>query len=429
MSVSSLSFNYNYIQKKHHSSILNFQYRASNTSYVYKYITSPLSESIVNMIPKYIAPNLITLIAFILILILNSLILFYSSTNGTENLPNSIIVLCGLLYLSYHILDCCDGKQARRLKKGSPLGYFMDHNLDSFTTVLLLISSMSIFRFTNNFHRLIVYSSGTIPFFLATIEEYHTGIMNLPSINGVDEGAFIGAGFFIFTGIVGGEFWERKVILNKETWEMVSKGCDYIQKILYNIGIISSENMKSKGMIWIQDLDLRYNHILLLFLITVSLIHIILNITHISKSNIRKEHPIYNLSLFLIVNITLFIVITYSDKSSIMSRHSLLVFYLFGGLFSKLTGLVQLSYIGNYKFNQKRKSVFLICSMLLASLILLSMKKIRKSQFDKAFLVLTLFSLLSYSHFFVKVTDELCEILRIRKFSLRDLDNKAKKTC
>lgn len=140
---------------------------------------------------------------------MNVITTYYSGLSSSEDLPSWVPFIAGVLYLSYHILDCCDGKQARRLKAGSPLGFIMDHNLDSFSLILITISSINIIKVDSLIFSLLVYYMTTFSFFFATWEEYHTEVMDLPAFNGVDEGAFLMSGLFFFTSFVGTSFWSQ----------------------------------------------------------------------------------------------------------------------------------------------------------------------------------------------------------------------------
>lgn len=46
-----------------------------------------------------------------------------------------------------------------------------------------------------------------IPFFLCTLEEYFLDALDLPLINGVNEGALLVVGVFFFTAFAGQDFW------------------------------------------------------------------------------------------------------------------------------------------------------------------------------------------------------------------------------
>lgn len=151
------------------------------------------------------------MVAFVCSIMMNIITTYYSGLSQSNHLPNWVPFIAGVLYLAYHILDCCDGKQARRLKVGSPLGFFMDHNLDSFSLILITISSINIMKVDNLLISLVVYLMTTFSFFFATWEEFHTGVMDLPAFNGVDEGAFTMAGLFFFTSFVGTSFWTNTI--------------------------------------------------------------------------------------------------------------------------------------------------------------------------------------------------------------------------
>jgi phosphatidylglycerophosphate synthase len=114
--------------------------------------------------------------------------------------------LYGIFYITYHLLDNCDGKQARNLKLSSPLGFFMDHNLDSFSLTCLTITGMNVVHFDTPLQHLMLYISTALPFYICTWEEYTTGHLEIPFISGVDEGAFIAAGTYIMCGYVGQDF-------------------------------------------------------------------------------------------------------------------------------------------------------------------------------------------------------------------------------
>lgn len=141
---------------------------------------------------------------------MNLLNLLFSNQLGLGYTPNIVCLLSGILYLLYYILDCLDGKQARRLKVGSPLGYIMDHNLDSFSLIMITLSAINIMQIDVPKYSLLVYLFTTVPFFLANWEEYITGMMDLPAINGIDEGAFLISGLFIFTYFKGQDFWTQE---------------------------------------------------------------------------------------------------------------------------------------------------------------------------------------------------------------------------
>lgn len=150
---------------------------------------------------------MITLFAFFLVVLKNALLIYYSGLDSSGYVPRWACIFAGVCFITYNILDNCDGKQARKLKQSTPLGFIFDHNLDSFSCILAIISGSCILGIKSNLELFYLYFMAAVPFFNANWEEYQTGVMNLPAFNGVDEGAFLIFILYVFTGIVGQDFW------------------------------------------------------------------------------------------------------------------------------------------------------------------------------------------------------------------------------
>lgn len=52
----------------------------------------------------------------------------------------------------------------------------------------------------------------TLPFFLSTWEEYHTGVLYLGYVNGPTEGLIIACVVMLMSGFLGPEFWRESVV-------------------------------------------------------------------------------------------------------------------------------------------------------------------------------------------------------------------------
>lgn len=139
---------------------------------------------------------------------------YYSGLDSSFIIPSWACFACASLYFIYYFLDVSDGKQARKLNKSSPLGFIMDHNLDSVSIVLITITAANIIQMKTPIEVVALYLMCTVPFYIATWEEYVTGIMELPMISGVDEGCFVTNTIFIFTGLVGANFWNNAYIFD-----------------------------------------------------------------------------------------------------------------------------------------------------------------------------------------------------------------------
>ncbi|CAK9304507.1 unnamed protein product [Gordionus sp. m RMFG-2023] len=124
---------YNYLKQKHLNGIDRYKYVSVDTSPLSYYITNPLWDKTVEFFPRWIAPNLMTFIGFLLTVV-NIILLtiydyhFYASTDMFPSkyppIPRWIWLVCAVNQFLSYALDSCDGKQARRTKTSSPLGNF-----------------------------------------------------------------------------------------------------------------------------------------------------------------------------------------------------------------------------------------------------------------------------------------------------------------
>ena len=102
----------------------------------------PFCGWLVNKIPEWVAPNLITLTGF---LFSTAPFIFFFGFFGTHlqnedpatpKLQRWMFLAEGLCYFAYRVLDELDGKQARRTGNSSPLGLLFDHGCDAFAVGL-----------------------------------------------------------------------------------------------------------------------------------------------------------------------------------------------------------------------------------------------------------------------------------------------------
>ena len=60
MSVKKFSINIEYIPKEYEENVKNFKYNSTNNSYIYNYFSSPIGDKLVDFIPTFIAPNVVS---------------------------------------------------------------------------------------------------------------------------------------------------------------------------------------------------------------------------------------------------------------------------------------------------------------------------------------------------------------------------------
>jgi phosphatidylglycerophosphate synthase len=91
------------------------------------------------LVPIWMAPNLITTLAFVLALVGQVPLLAY----GPDR-PDWAVLLFAVCLFLYQTLDNIDGKQARRTGSSSALGMLFDHGLDTITAYSLTLGTANV---------------------------------------------------------------------------------------------------------------------------------------------------------------------------------------------------------------------------------------------------------------------------------------------
>jgi ethanolaminephosphotransferase len=212
-----------YLNASAREALPHYQYKGTDNSLLYKYVLSPLAGVCVeHLTPKTIAPNTITLIGLVFMVASYSLFWYYvpsldisSSSEQAEDeddnvVPRWIFLVHGLCMLIYQTLDNMDGKQARRTGSSSPLGLLFDHGCDAINSVFgsaNWIIGMGLCPSKELFWVWSVVMGPYAMFYTSTWEEYYTGELILPIINGPNEGLVGGAMLSFTSWWVGWEWW------------------------------------------------------------------------------------------------------------------------------------------------------------------------------------------------------------------------------
>ena len=190
----------------------NFKYSMTDESLLYNRCMSPCLNKLVNYLPLWLAPNLITLMS----LCFNIIAAIISFNDGgfdfSFRLRRSTCFIIGFFQLTYQLLDNIDGKQARRTGNSTPFGMLLDHGCDIFTNIftaynlskLVLVGNEDIYSFS-------IFFGLILGFFIMTYEEYKLGEMHFPQINGTDEGNFFIFLLGMFCSIMGQDYMKYNV--------------------------------------------------------------------------------------------------------------------------------------------------------------------------------------------------------------------------
>ncbi|XP_065184154.1 cholinephosphotransferase 1-like [Sycon ciliatum] len=100
---------------------------------------------LVLLMPRWLAPNLITFIG-LLCNLFGSGVLLWHTPHLTEAAPWWAYVTVAVSLFIYQSLDAIDGKQARRTNNSSPLGELFDHGCDALSGAFLTLCTLSVLR-------------------------------------------------------------------------------------------------------------------------------------------------------------------------------------------------------------------------------------------------------------------------------------------
>lgn len=103
-------------------------------------VLQPFWTWLVEKLPIWLAPNLITIVGLFINVITTLILVWYAPDAKTEA-PRWACLLCAVGLFVYQSLDAIDGKQARRTNSATPLGELFDHGCDSISTVFVALST------------------------------------------------------------------------------------------------------------------------------------------------------------------------------------------------------------------------------------------------------------------------------------------------
>jgi ethanolaminephosphotransferase len=193
----------------------HFQYRGQDLSLLYKYVLAPLATFCVDhLTPRWLAPNAITLIGLLFMVMAYVCMWYYSPTLepllGDDSTPRWIFLFNAMAMLIYQTLDNMDGRQARRTGSGSPLGLLFDHGCDAVNSVFgsaNWIISMALHPVYDAHLCASMLMGPFALFYFGTWEEYFTGELVLPILNGPSEGLTGGACMSLISWWFGPQIW------------------------------------------------------------------------------------------------------------------------------------------------------------------------------------------------------------------------------
>lgn len=330
-----------------------------------------------NIIPNWLAPNVITLAGFCCTLIPHLLIWSAFPGNLVGEIPPSLCYLAFVGLITYMILDNADGKQARKTKSSSPLGLLFDHGCDAMNTFIIGLMFFQMMQLGNSAISVDAYLITLFTFFAATWEEYYCEELVLPIFNGVNEG-LVGIGFsFLLTAWFGSSFWANTIFgMKYSTFVVVGFAGIAVHTVYGNL-----QKIKEKAPNQVDDA-----------------------ISHLGMVS-------YIVITGLIVN--------YLSVTNVVERECRIFIYFIGLSFAKLVSILQASHTAHVPFDQYRLSIVIPCTVLNILVVFGYLRGEAVVNEDSLVILSALYALLAHAHFAFNIIEQFTRVLRIKVFKIK----------
>ncbi|KAJ5114506.1 hypothetical protein NUU61_000265 [Penicillium alfredii] len=189
----------------------SYKYSSVDKSFISQYILRHYWNAFVELLPMWMAPNMVTLLGFLFIVAnVFFIVLFMPDLEGPG--PTWLYFSFALGMWMYSTLDNVDGKQARRTGTSSGLGELFDHGIDSLNCALASLLETAAMGFGAT--QLGAYTAlvPCLAMYFSTWETFHTHTLYLGYFNGPTEGLLIAISIMIASGIWGPDIWARPII-------------------------------------------------------------------------------------------------------------------------------------------------------------------------------------------------------------------------
>ncbi|KAI8959844.1 CDP-alcohol phosphatidyltransferase [Daldinia sp. FL1419] len=189
----------------------SYKYSAVDKSPISNYILRPYWNAFVELLPLWLAPNMVTLIGFMFILV-NIALLVIVMPDLVGPGPSWLYFSFAFGLFMYQTMDNIDGKQARRTGTSSGLGELFDHGIDSLNCTLGSLLETGAMALGTSKSGVFTALCPCLPMFFSTWETYHTHTLYLGYFNGPTEGLLIACSLMAISGIYGPGIWTEPIV-------------------------------------------------------------------------------------------------------------------------------------------------------------------------------------------------------------------------
>ncbi|RMD39467.1 hypothetical protein DV735_g5671, partial [Chaetothyriales sp. CBS 134920] len=186
----------------------SYKYSSVDKSPLSYYVLRHYWNGAVQLLPLWLAPNMVTLLGFLCIIVNIGILLIYIPDLVGPG-PTWVYYSFALGLWLYSTMDNIDGKQARRTGTSSPLGELFDHGIDSLNCTLGSLLETAAMGLGPTPIGVFTAMVPCLPMFFSTWETYHTHTLYLGVFNGPTEGLAIASAAMAISGYFGPQIWEQ----------------------------------------------------------------------------------------------------------------------------------------------------------------------------------------------------------------------------
>ncbi|EYE96009.1 sn-1,2-diacylglycerol cholinephosphotransferase [Aspergillus ruber CBS 135680] len=188
----------------------SYKYSSVDKSFISRYVLKHYWNAFVEVLPLWLAPNMVTLLGFFFI-IGNVLLIEIYMPDLVGPGPSWVYYSFALGMWMYSTLDNVDGKQARRTGTSSGLGELFDHGIDSLNCTLASLLETAAMGFGSTQLGAWTALVPCLAMYFSTWETYHTHTLYLGYFNGPTEGLLIAIMIMLASGIYGPQIWSHPI--------------------------------------------------------------------------------------------------------------------------------------------------------------------------------------------------------------------------
>ncbi|KAJ9609463.1 hypothetical protein H2200_005790 [Cladophialophora chaetospira] len=187
-----------------------YKYQSIDKSWISNHILRHYWNAAVELLPMWLAPNMVTLLGFFCILF-NILLVRVYVPDLVGPAPSWVYYSFAAGLWLYSTMDNIDGKQARRTGTSSGLGELFDHGIDSLNCTLGSLLEATAVGLGPTRLGAFTAMVPCLPMFFSTWETYHTHTLFLGEFNGPTEGLILACLFMLVSGYFGPEIWRHRI--------------------------------------------------------------------------------------------------------------------------------------------------------------------------------------------------------------------------